>query len=307
MLILTSSTVAAQPALHSTSRPQLPGKVVMSTGIQTVTVSVSNLDRALKFYRDLLGFKVLRQESPEEGVTAHFLDVGNDHTLRLLSFDSATKPGNWIPDDLQTGLRHLGFKVRDVDATTARFKQAGVHFTLDPLDATGGVRIAFFEDPDGTLLEIVQNELQYHVEGPAIGKLPPLSPSGDTLLFDHVAVSVSNLDSALAFYTALLGYSMIGQLLFKDSRGFVITYLKAGNAVLELFSFSAPTQENPSTHDLSVLGLKYVTLAVSDVHSCVENLKAAGLAILRDGTNQQAKSALIAGPDSLAVELIESA
>jgi catechol 2,3-dioxygenase-like lactoylglutathione lyase family enzyme len=276
-------------------------------GIQTVTVSVSDIGRSLGFYRDLLGFKVLGQARIEPGVTAHFLDIGNQRSLRLLSFDGQAKPGTWIHDDLQTGLRHMAFKVRDVDRTAARLKQAGVHFTLDPLDATGGVRIAFFEDPDGTLCEIVHDELHYHVEGPALGTLPPLKPEGEALIFDHVAVTVSNLDKGLTFFTARLGFPVIGQLLFKDSRGFEITYLKAGSAVLELFSFSEQTLENPTSLDLTVLGFKPVSLSVEDIRRHVENLKAAGIPILRDVTEQQggAKTALVEAPDRFAVELIE--
>jgi catechol 2,3-dioxygenase-like lactoylglutathione lyase family enzyme len=276
---------------------------------QTVTVSISDLNRSLGFYRDLLGFKVLGHSHVESGVTAHFLDIGNHRTLRLLSFDGSAKPNSWIPDDLQTGIRHMAFKVRDVDAVAVRLKQSGVHFRTDPTDATGGVRIAFFEDPDGALVEIVQDELQYHVEGPALGIMPPLKADGDSLVYDHMAVSVSDLDKALTFYTALLGLPMIGQLLFKDSRGFKITYLKAGTAVLELFSFSAMTQENPSSQDLAVLGIKTISLSVEDVQRFVDNLKAAGITILRDVTDLEGgtKTALVECPDRLVVELIQGA
>jgi catechol 2,3-dioxygenase-like lactoylglutathione lyase family enzyme len=191
------------------------------------------------------------------------LDAGGGHTLQLVSVPTSTTPSGWLPDDLQTGFRHIGFKARDVDTTTARLKQADVPFTLDPLDATGGVRIAFFKDPDGTLLEIVQGELHYHVDGPAVGSLPPVVPSGETLRFDHVAVTVSDLQAALAFYGGELGCPIIGQLFLKDARDFTITYLKAGTAVLELFSFSKPMLPNYWTPDMAVLGLKHVVLQAS--------------------------------------------
>ena len=229
---------------------------------RSVVISVSDLDRSLAFYRDLLGFTVI-----ERGAALAVLDVGSDHTLRLACATAPARPSAWIPDDLQTGVRHLGFKARNVDATTARLKAAGVSFTLEPLDATGGVRIAFFKDPDGALLEIVQKELHYHVDGPAVGGLPFIVPPGETLLFDHAAVTVSNLDAALAYYEHQFSLPVIGQLIFNDARGFTITYLKAGTAVLELFSFSAPTLPNYYDPDPAVLGLKQIVLEIAGVNA----------------------------------------
>jgi catechol 2,3-dioxygenase-like lactoylglutathione lyase family enzyme len=193
--------------------------------MQMVTISVADVNRSLAFYRDLLGLKVIGEAPFIQGSTAYLLDSGNGHVLRLVYADMPAKPNDWNINDLQTGLRHIAFKVNNVDQVAARLKQANVEFTLDPMDAVGSVRIAFFKDPDGALVEIVQNELQYHVEGPAYGTLPPLKPQNDALLFDHVAITVSDLDKALTFYTALLGFGVLGQLLFKDERGFTITYL----------------------------------------------------------------------------------
>jgi catechol 2,3-dioxygenase-like lactoylglutathione lyase family enzyme len=281
--------------------------VPLINNFQAVTISVSNIERSLSFYRDLLGFPVLGQASYDNQTTAHFLDIGNQHVLRLLSFSSETKPSLWIPDDLQTGLRHAAFKVRDVDSTTARLKQANVEFTLDPLDATGDVRIAFFKDPDGALLEIVQNDLHYHTEGPAFTTQMPAPPQDNSLRFDHVAVSVSDLDQALTFYTARLGFSMIGQLFFKDARDFVITYLRVGDAVLELFSYSAPMQANPWIPELAVLGIKYPSFSVSNLDGLVKNLEAAGIKVLPKTAANQGKAVLIEGPDNLALEFTEGA
>ncbi|MCC7206240.1 MAG: VOC family protein [Anaerolineae bacterium] len=229
---------------------------------RSVVIAVSRPERAVAFYRDLLGFPVHAQESAGQGWRA-VLDAGDGHTITLVAGPGPARASRWIADDVQTGLRHIGFKARDVDAATARLKAAGVRFTLDPLDATGGVRIAFFTDPDGALLEIVQGALTYHADGPAVADLPPAAPEGDALRFDHLAITVSDLARAQDYYTGQLGCPMIGQLFFHDERGFTITYLKAGTAVLELFSFSAPTQPNYYESTPDVVGLKYPVFEVA--------------------------------------------
>jgi catechol 2,3-dioxygenase-like lactoylglutathione lyase family enzyme len=59
-----------------------------------------------------------------------------------------------VPDTVG-GFKHLALQTDDVDGVAARLKAAGTSFTVEPLDAAGGVRLAFFYDPDGNLLELV--------------------------------------------------------------------------------------------------------------------------------------------------------
>jgi catechol 2,3-dioxygenase-like lactoylglutathione lyase family enzyme len=277
---------------------------------QHVTVSVSDVQRSLAFYRDLLGFSSSGRlyYHNDTGLVIDFLDVGNGHLLEIFSFDAPTKPSDWLPDDLQTGLRHFGFKVKDVDATTARLKDAGVSFTLDPLDARGGVRIAFFEDPDGTLLEIIEGTLDYHEEGPAAAQVPDLEPLAGELTLDHVTLTVSDLDVSLRFYRDILGFPVVGQLFAQDERGFTITYLLAGSVVLELFSFTQrPTIARRWNPDDTVLGLRHIGFHVEDVDEAARRLKEAGVRFIYEPSDAlgNVKTAFFADPDGNALELID--
>ena len=140
-----------------------------------------------------------------------------------------TKPTEFIPNDLQLGMRHMAFTVKNTDAVTARLKKAGVEFTLDPLDATGGVRIAFFKDPDGTLCEIIQGEIdlsQYWSETSASICARQRRAGQKRIDYDHTSITVANIDKTLAFYQGILGFPVLGQLVFHDERGFLITYLQ---------------------------------------------------------------------------------
>jgi len=122
--------------------------------IQNVIINSTDVARSVDFYTRFLGAEVIGTAMTEHAV----LDVVTA-TIELRAVDPATS--TWVPDDLQLGFRHVGFKVEAVDPRAAVLKDAGVPFHLDPLDAEGGVRICFFYDPDGTLLELVQGDLQY--------------------------------------------------------------------------------------------------------------------------------------------------
>jgi catechol 2,3-dioxygenase-like lactoylglutathione lyase family enzyme len=248
------------------------------------------------------------------GLVIDFLDIGNNGILEIFSFTTAhVKPTEFIPDDCQLGMRHIAFKVKSVDATAARLKKAGVTFTLEPTNATGEVRIAFFKDPDGTLIEIIEGELIYHVQ--AQKPLPVPVPTGGApgkseLCYDHVALTVANLEKSLAFYQGILNFPVLGQLIMGDERGFVITYLQFGNSVLELFSFEkAPTIYHTWNPDETVLGLKHIGMLVDDVFATAEQLKFTGVRIIYqpDHALGGVDTCFFADPDGNALELINGA
>jgi len=120
-----------------------------------VAITVRHMERSVAFYRDLLGFEVLGQLLVDEGrQKLVYLRSGGAY-VELFEFrdhDAETAVG--VPDTVG-GFKHLALQTDDVDAVAARLKAAGIEFTVEPLDAEGGVRLAFFRDPDGNLLEIV--------------------------------------------------------------------------------------------------------------------------------------------------------
>ncbi|NDJ75329.1 MAG: VOC family protein [Chloroflexi bacterium] len=133
-------------------------------GLDHVAITVRDLERALDFYRGLLGFRVLGTlDFPDDarGFTITYLDTGRG-VLELFSFaPDEAQPTGWDADDRQTGMRHFALRVTNLDAVAEQLACADVPFTVQPMQATGGVRIAFFIDPDGTLIELIEGDLTY--------------------------------------------------------------------------------------------------------------------------------------------------
>ncbi|HJL16463.1 MAG TPA: VOC family protein [Sandaracinaceae bacterium LLY-WYZ-13_1] len=150
-------------------------------GVAGAVLGVGDLERAVVFYRDLLGYRVAREDTgpfpelaglpgadrlrarvrmahePEGGAFAPLLGAT---TLDLVRADA---PGRHVRDDRlwgDPGYMHLCFDVRGTDALKARFAAAGHPFTVDSAEgfdmgqASG--RFAYAEDPDGTLVELVE-------------------------------------------------------------------------------------------------------------------------------------------------------
>lgn len=194
-------------------------------------MNVTDIPRSVDFYTDFLGVEPI-----EVGAEEALLDA-ETATLRLVRIDSA-EASTWDSDDLQAGFRHIGFKVADLDDRVARLHAAGVPFHLEPLNAEGGVRITFFYDPDGTLLELVEGPLQYHevYDREAVdrdwGLGTPTRPR-----FDHVAETVSDIETTQAYF-GHLGYGLMSGIHQpNDPRGFEINFLRDGDTSLEIFTY----------------------------------------------------------------------
>jgi catechol 2,3-dioxygenase-like lactoylglutathione lyase family enzyme len=250
------------------------------SGIRYVEIGASDLARSLDFYQGLLGFRPAGGVGWSRGQRAHWLEAG-PALVRLVDVGAGDLGGWDHDDDLQRGIRHVGWKVGDVDLQAERLRDAGVVFTIEPTDAVGDVRLAFFLDPDGALLEVIDGHLHYHTtysaelaerERAAAAQRPRTAGPA----FDHVAVTVEDLDKTLAFYRDALGYELIGELDHGGPQGFLITYLQAGGVVLEVFTFTAPKSPNPWTPDEPRLGLRGIGIGVADPDEAVRRLAAAG-------------------------------
>ncbi|MDZ4722922.1 MAG: VOC family protein [candidate division Zixibacteria bacterium] len=103
------------------------------------TILVSNMDNAVKFYTDVLGFK-LQYRSGDEWAQ---IDAGSGLSLGLHPAKAHTpKPGTL--GSISVGLT----PTEPLDTVVEILKSRGVVFS-GPIVEDGGVRLAFLGDPDG--------------------------------------------------------------------------------------------------------------------------------------------------------------
>lgn len=116
-----------------------------------VAVIVSDYQRAREFYVEKLGFPVLRENFREDrGDWKLDLQFG-DGELEIFSIPGAP-PRPSYPE--AQGLRHLAFRVEDVEAAVRELEARGIPCEPIRLDPYTGTRMTFFHDPDGLPLEL---------------------------------------------------------------------------------------------------------------------------------------------------------
>ena len=150
----------------------------MLESIDHVNIVVNDLPRMLDFYMRVLGLRetmrvtisgewidrtVALSDAKAECV---YLDLPNGPRVELLKY---LKPPASRPENLGTsntpGLRHMAFRVDDIDAAVERLREAKVNFLSGVQDVptsqvtyAGGVRkrLVYFHDPEGNLLELCE-------------------------------------------------------------------------------------------------------------------------------------------------------
>jgi catechol 2,3-dioxygenase-like lactoylglutathione lyase family enzyme len=115
-------------------------------------LAVSDLDRARAFYTDTLGLREVDQEGDELIV----LKSGDSEVSVYRSDYAGTNKATAVT-----------WAVDDIDAEVSALKQKGVmfeHYDMPGLEVRGdvhvgdGMKIAWFKDPDGNILNIVEEE-----------------------------------------------------------------------------------------------------------------------------------------------------
>ncbi|MDX1907267.1 MAG: VOC family protein [Bacteroidia bacterium] len=161
----------------------------LTGGVAGAMIGVSDMDRAMKFYRDILGFDNVRYDVSGEFADLAALPGGGARVRRVLLTHSQPRLGPFSrlcgPNTLELiqrldgpaprrifenrfwgdlGFIHLCFDVIHMDGLRERCAGAGHPFTVDSARSLGKVfdmgaasgSFAYIEDPDGTLIEMVE-------------------------------------------------------------------------------------------------------------------------------------------------------
>jgi catechol 2,3-dioxygenase-like lactoylglutathione lyase family enzyme len=191
--------------------------------VESVTVTVSDLDRAVDFYSNVLTFEKVAEREVSGEAYEHLYGVFGlrvrsarmrlgDEYLELQQF--LAPHGRPVPLDSRSNDRwfqHVAIIVSDMTAAYARLRSFNVeHASSGPQRLpdwnpnAGGIEAFYFRDPDGHNLEVLHF--------PA-GKGAPKWQARDGRLFlgiDHTAIVVADTEASLHFYRDVLGMRVAG-------------------------------------------------------------------------------------------------
>ena len=125
-----------------------------------IGVAVKDLDKAVEFYRDMLGLELIeKEEVPEEKVRIAVLKVG-DVFIELLEGMTEDSAITKFINKRGEGIHHIALRVENVDEVSRKLKEKGIPLIYsEPKLVAGGKRRINFIHPKathGVLLEILE-------------------------------------------------------------------------------------------------------------------------------------------------------
>ncbi|MDH6426718.1 glyoxalase [Paenibacillus odorifer] len=257
------------------------------TQIGLVQIRVSNLERSLTFYQNVVGLSVLRQTGREVEMTAD----GQNVLLILREIENARV----IRPNSVAGLYHfailvpdrpsLGLVVRNLISSGIEVGQ-GDHLVSEAL---------YIQDPDNNGIEIYRDrpksEWKYDAEGHVMMSTDPVDvdgllaaseglswnglPAGTVI--GHVHFHVGNLNKAKAFYVDLLGFELTA------NYGSAAMFISAGGYHHHIGLNVWAGQGAPAA-PADTVGIDYFTLILTNEeerNAVVERVRQAGYAVTK--------------------------
>jgi catechol 2,3-dioxygenase-like lactoylglutathione lyase family enzyme len=317
---------------------QTPIPVNSITAVDSVGITVSDIDQAIKFYSEVLSFQkisdieVLGNEYDRLhglfGVRLRVVKMrlGNEF-LELTEY--LTPKGKPIPVESRSNDRwfqHIAIAVSDMDQAYEILRKYKVKYAStapqripDSNKAAAGIRAFYFKDPDGHNLEII-----YFPKGKGDPKWQQNSQQV-FLGIDHTAIVVGNTEASLKFYRDLLGLKLAGESEnFGNEQEHLnnvfgaklrISGLRASSGLgIEFLDYIAPSDGKPFPSDARPNDLWHwqTTLVVKDINAIAQKLRANRTIFISTDTiefpNQTLgfkRGIIVRDPDGHALRIIE--
>jgi catechol 2,3-dioxygenase-like lactoylglutathione lyase family enzyme len=307
-------------------------------GVDSIGLTVSDLDRSVEFYSSVLNFQKVSETEVDgenyEHLTGVFglrmrtarMRLGEEY-IELTEFIAPR--GRPAPVDARSNDRwfqHIAIIVSDMDRAYQWLREHKVqHASPGPQllpawnQIAGGIRAFYFRDPDGHPLEVLwfppdKGNPKWHV-----------TRDGLFLGIDHTAIVISETEASLRFYRDRLGMEVAGE---SENYGLEqerlnnvfgarlhITALRAASGPgIEFLEYVAPRDGRPfppeeKTNDLIHWQTRFLGISVDDATQTLRNSRSAfvstGAVELPDGKAGFRKAVTVRDPDGHAIQIVE--
>lgn len=113
------------------------------------TLNVSNLEKSLKFYKEIVGLPVNRRFVAGNDLEIAFLGDGE---TKLELIWNKTKREISVGQDIS-----IGFEVKSVDKMIEYLKEKGIEIESGPFQPNPNIKFFYIRDPNGLKVQLVEN------------------------------------------------------------------------------------------------------------------------------------------------------
>lgn len=306
--------------------------------VDTIGITVSDMERAIAFYSEALSFKKIADvevygEEYEKllglfGVRLRLVRMQlGDEVIELIQH--LTPQGKPVPIDSRSNdlwFQHIAIVVSDMEQAYQQLRQFNItHVSTAPqklpdyIEAAAGIEAFYFRDPDGNTLELIHFP-------PDKGDPRWQKPTNQLFLgIDHTAIGISDTQTSRQFYQDLLGLEVAGEsenygteqehLNNVQGARLRITGLKTAAGIgIEFLEYLQPRNARPLPADTTPKDLIHweTTLVVTDVDLAAQKLSQGGYQFVSEGVAEIAEPTLgfkrafmVRDPDGHVLRIVE--
>ena len=316
----------AQPSAQNPPVQNPPATDVI--GVGNFSHIVRDMDRAIRFYRDVLGLEVIANVpfSPNPaimrlgdtpGAQSRMMALrvpGSDMGVELIEYKDIDRKAQ-SPRFVDPGAANIALRVRDIAPILSKLSGSGAKvISQGDIPATiNNAKFVFLQDPDGFVVELAQTPAP-----PPDPKLPAGNVYGAAF-----ELTVNDSEQSVKFYKEMLGIDMplgpefIDNALMARTAGAPGASVRQSRApipgsstVFTLIEFMN-VPRTPLTGRVQDPGTAILQLRVRDVDALVKKMKAAGVPVVTTGgeaveIRPGLKIAIVKDPNNLMLELMQA-
>ena len=118
---------------------------------------VNDLERTVKFYRDILGLEEIKRHKSPRGSELVFLKAPESKEEVEICFFPGSESVK-----VQADLTHLAFEVDSLEEFGRHLAAHGLKYSDGPMTSSSGTRFAFIDAPEGYEIELIQQKRGGH-------------------------------------------------------------------------------------------------------------------------------------------------
>ena len=297
-------------------------------GVGNFSRIVANIDRAVAFYRDVLGLEVTADVpfSPNPaimrlgntlGAQSRMMQLrvpGSDMGVELIEYTDIDRRVQ-SPRFVDPGTANQAFRVRDLSRIVARLSGSGAKIITEGGTPTklNNSQFLFLQDPDGFVVELIEGA------APADSKVPATS----NVYGSAFELTVNDSELSVKFYKEMLGIDMPLGASVNDNQQMARTAgapgasfrqsratIPGSSTVFTLIEFKN-VPRTPLSGRVQDPGTAILQLRVRNVDALVTKMRAAGVPIVTTGgeaveIRPGLRIAIVRDPNNLMLELIQS-
>ncbi len=141
------------------------------TATNHTSFTVSDLERSLRFWRDVIGLELISLEPRDPALIEKVVGVegadimvaylgGHGHTIELIEYHAPADRQHVRPRPCDVGFAHVAYDVDDLDAVLEACAEHGVEPINPPASVdrgpNAGLRVVYSRDPDGITIEFIE-------------------------------------------------------------------------------------------------------------------------------------------------------